>query len=451
MHTSVLRTWLRAVLILASGSIFQTASAAVVHVSPQDNLAEIFARAHAGDTLKLASGVYKTKLHIDKPITIEGPADRSATVEGDRSGRTIAVHAPDVTLRNLTVTRSGMSLPAMDAGIYLEETAPRALIEHNNIFDNSVGVYLHGSADAMVRENKIVGDATLRVNERGNGVTVWNAPGAQVVGNDISKGRDGIFSNTSTHNTYKNNRFSDLRFAVHYMYTNDSEVSGNISVGNNMGYVLMFSERLKVFDNIAVGSRDQGIMLNYVNYSDIHDNIINKAGKCVFAYNANYDKLFANHFENCQIGIHFTAAIEGTSLHDNSFVNNESQVKYVSTRFLDWSEGGHGNYWSDNSAFDLDGDGFGDSAYRPNGIIDQIIWRAPVARLLMNSPAISIVKWAQAQFPAVLPGGVVDSKPLMKPYAPKIQTRYQAMKDELLKEAETRQSEWGKAENGSLN
>lgn len=50
-------------------------------------------------------------------------------------------------------------------------------------------------------------------------------------------------------------------------------------------------------------------MLNYVNYSDIHDNIINKAGKCVFAYNANYDKLSANHFENCQIGMHFTAAI----------------------------------------------------------------------------------------------------------------------------------------------
>ena len=146
MHTSALRIWLKAVLILAAGSIFQTAPAAVVHVSPQDNLAEIFARARAGDTLKLASGVYQTKLYIDKPITIEGPADRSATIEGDRSGRTIAVHAPDVTLRNLTVTRSGMSLPAMDAGIYLEETAPRALIEHNNILDNSVGVYLHGSA-----------------------------------------------------------------------------------------------------------------------------------------------------------------------------------------------------------------------------------------------------------------------------------------------------------------
>ncbi|MXI72702.1 hypothetical protein GR255_28445, partial [Mycobacterium tuberculosis] len=33
---------------------------------------EVIARAQAGDTLKLASGTYKTKLLIDKPITIEG-------------------------------------------------------------------------------------------------------------------------------------------------------------------------------------------------------------------------------------------------------------------------------------------------------------------------------------------------------------------------------------------
>ena len=310
-HTQIHRSkWQRAALVLLLGSMVQTAFASVINVSAQDNLNDALARAQAGDTLKLASGTYKTKLYIDKPITIEGPADRSAKIVGDRSGRTVAVHAPDVTLRNLTVSHSGMSLPAMDAGIYLEETATRALVEHNNIIDNSVGVYIHGAAESMVRENKIIGDATLRVNERGNGVTVWNAPGAQVVDNDISKGRDGIFSNTSTHNTYKGNRFSDLRFAVHYMYTNDSEVSNNISVGNNMGYVLMFSERLKVYGNIAVSSRDQGIMLNYVNYSEIHDNVINKAGKCVFAYNANYNKIFDNHFENCQIGIHFTAALK---------------------------------------------------------------------------------------------------------------------------------------------
>ena len=77
------------------------------------------------------------------------------------------------------------------------------------------------------------------------------------------------------------------------------------------------------------------------------------------------------------------------------------------------SGGKYGNYWSDNSAFDLDGDGIADTAYKPNGITDQILWRAPAARLLMNSPAVTIVKWAQKNFPAIMPGGMTDSKPLM--------------------------------------
>lgn len=430
------------VLAVAATVAFQTAWAAVIQVSPGEDLGKIIRHAQPGDVLKLASGVYKVKIIIDKPLTLEGPQDRSAIIEGDRIGRTVSVDAPDVVIRQLTVTKSGMSLPDMDAGIYLSENATKALVEHNHILDNSVGVYLHGPKEAMVRENKIVGNAKLRVNERGNGITVWNSPGSQVIGNDISKGRDGIFSNTSTFNIYKGNRFSDLRFAVHYMYTNDSEVSDNISIGNNIAYAMMFSDRIKVHGNIAVMSRDQGIMLNYVNQSEIKDNIIDHADKCVFMYNANYNKILGNYFEQCKIGIHFTAAIEGTQLMDNSFINNENQVKYVSSRFLDWSEYGHGNYWSDNSSFDLDGDGLGDQAYRPNGITDQIIWRAPVARLLMNSPAISIVKWAQSQFPAIMPGGVIDSKPLMKPYENAVMPFYRQNKARMFEVARRTQSAW---------
>ena len=58
----------------------------------------------------------------------------------------------------------------------------------------------------------------------------------------------------------------------------------------------------------------------------------------------------------------------------------------------------------------------------------------------MNSPAISIVKWAQSQFPAILPGGVIDSKPLMKAGSNKTTTKYEAMKEQLLQEAKTNQS-----------
>ena len=44
-----------------------------------------------------------------------------------------------------------------------------------------------------------------------------------------------------------------------------------------------------------------------------------------------------------------------------------------------------------------------------------MLWTAPQAKVLMNSPAVQVIRWAQAQFPALLPGGVVDSHPLMAP------------------------------------
>lgn len=423
--------FLKKAVFLTGCAYLTMANAAVIKVTPNQNVQQLIDQAAAGDVLRLEPGTYRNKIVLNKSLTIEGPKDRSAKIEGNGEGRTIEVISPDVVLRNLTISHSGLSLPAMDAGVFLEQSAARAVVENNDVLDNSVGVYVHGAPDAMVRANRIVGNTKLRVNERGNGVTVWNAPGSQVVDNDISQGRDGIFSNTSTRNTYKNNRFTHLRYAVHYMYTNDSEVSNNLSIGNDIGYAIMFSDRLKINNNIAINSRDQGMMLNYANHSDIENNVIRNADKCVFVYNANYNNLIGNHFEGCAIGIHFTAAIEDTKLMNNSFIDNQSQVKYVSTRYLDWGEGGRGNYWSDNSAFDLNGDGFGDNAYRPNGIIDQIVWRAPVARLLMNSPAVSIVKWAQAQFPAILPGGVIDSKPLMKPYESDTLKRYRQIEASL--------------------
>src|SRR3546814_4505030 len=77
----------------------------------------------------------------------------------------------------------------------------------------------------------------------------------------------------------------------------------------------------------------------------------------------------------------------------------------VGTRYLDWAQAGRGNYWSDNPAFDLDGDGIADAAYRPNDLVDTVLWTAPQAKLLINSPAVQVIRWAQSQFPALLPGG----------------------------------------------
>ena len=419
---TIVRKGAVAVLLIATvgaGLFVDSAPAAVITVQAGSNhLRQALAAATPGDILELQAGIHSGPLLIDRPLTIEGQP--GAVVDGRGHGRTIEVASPGVIIRGLVVRGSGID-HAMDAGIYLDRKATGAKVENNRIEGNLVGVYVHGAARALVRGNVIAGRTDLHLNDRGNGVYVWNAPGAQVIDNDISGGRDGIFTNTSRHNVFRGNRMHGVRFAVHYMYTNDSEVSDNISIGNHAGYVIMFSDRLTIRGNVSRGDRDRALLFNYANDSRIDQNFAEGSHKCVFIYNSNKNVFADNRFEGCDIGIHFTAGSERNAVSGNAFINNKTQVKYVGTRSLDWSVNGRGNYWSDNPSFDLNGDGIGDAAYRPNDLVDRVLWAYAGAKLLLNSPVIEVLRWAQSQFPALHPGGVIDSAPLMS--APPIPTR----------------------------
>src|SRR6056297_3083126 len=371
------------------------------------------AGASPGDVLILSSGRHDGPVTLAQRITLDGQGE--AAIDAGGQGSVITVTGDNITVRGLTITGSGSDHQTIDSGVQLTKTARRGVIEDNRILGNLYGVDVHGADDSIVRGNIIRGRQDRRMNDRGNGVYVWNAPGAQVIGNDIRYGRDGIFVNTSRKNVFRDNLFRDLRFAVHYMYANDSEVSGNISIGNHLGYALMFSDRVKALDNLSLNDRDHGLMLNYANSSDLRGNLVRGAGKCTFIYNAHRNLIVGNRFENCDIGIHFTAGSERNALTGNAFVGNRTQVKYVGTTDVEWSFEGRGNYWSDHPAFDLDGDGMADSPFRPNDLMDHILWSQPAAALLVGSPAVQLVRWSQSSFPATLPGGVVDSHPLTTP------------------------------------
>jgi nitrous oxidase accessory protein len=367
-----------------------------------------------GAVLTLFPGTHDGPVTLDRPVTLD--CLPGAVIDGGGQGSVITVTAPDVMVRGCAITGSGRSHETIDSGVRLLEGGDRAVIEGNRLTGNLYGIDIHGARDARVAGNTIEGGQDRRVNERGNGVYVWNAPGALVEGNDIRWGRDGIFVNISKHNIFRGNRFRDLRFAVHYMYTNDSEVSGNISIGNDLGYALMFSKNVRVIGNASLGDREHGIMLNYTNHSEITGNLVSGGkGKCTFLYNANKNKISGNRFERCEIGIHFTAGSEQNAISGNAFLGNRTQVKYVGSRWLEWSADGRGNHWSDFAAYDVDGDGIADSAYRPNDAMDNILWTQPAAKLLLGSPAVQLIRWAQSAFPALLPGGILDSHPVMQP------------------------------------
>ncbi|SHE96558.1 nitrous oxidase accessory protein [Litoreibacter ascidiaceicola] len=392
----------------------------------QGTLAKAIAGANPGDVLILGAGVYAGPVTIDRPLTITGTHD--AIIDGTGQGTVVTIDAPDVSVTGVTVTGSGLDSQNLDAGIKILKKADRALVENNRVLGNLHGVDVHGGHDAQVRGNVIEGTQQFRMNDRGNGIYVWNSPGTLVEGNTVRWGRDGIFSNTSRKGIYRNNLFRDLRFAVHYMYTNDSEVSGNVSIGNHLGYAIMFSNKVVLKNNLSLSDISHGVMLNYANNADVSGNLVRGgADRCTFIYNAHKNLIYDNRFEGCNIGIHFTAGSERNVLTGNAFISNRTQVKYVGTRDIEWSFEGRGNYWSDHPGFDLGGDGIADSPFRPNDLMDHILWSQPAASLLTGAPAVQLIRWAQSSFPATLPGGVVDSAPLMAAPTITVSPEYTAM------------------------
>ncbi|QHG74756.1 nitrous oxide reductase family maturation protein NosD [Ensifer adhaerens] len=378
------------------------------------SLAAAIAGAQPGDVLVLTDGAYDGPVTIDRPLTITGP--RGAVVNGLKQGSVVTIAASDVTLTGFTVTGSGRINQDLDAGVKIVQGANRARVEKLLVTDNMHGIDVHGGRDTIVSGNEIIGTRSARMNERGNGIYVWNSPGTLLQDNIIRYGRDGIFSNASADSIYRRNIMRDLRFAVHFMYTRNTEVSDNISIGNHLGFAIMFSNRAKILNNLSLGDREHGLMLNYANNADVSGNLVRGGTKkCLFIYNAHKNLVWGNRFESCGIGIHFTAGSEKNVLTGNAFIANREQVKYVGTRNMEWTHEGRGNFWSDHPAFDLNGDGVADSFYRPNDLMDQILWSQPAASLLTGSPAVQIVRWSQRDFPATLPGGVRDSAPLMRP------------------------------------
>ena len=386
-----------------------------ITLQPGDDLQAALDNAQPGDHITLAPGTWQGNYTINTPITLSGSPDGKSILDGGGKNKVLHLKAPDSTIEHLTVRHSGNSQFDMDAGIFADRKADRAHIWHNHVEDNLFGIYIWGPESTIVEHNTVIGQTTGRVNDRGNGIQIWKSPHTIIRDNTLSGGRDGIYVTNSKYNHFERNTMRDMRFGVHYMYTEDSEVAHNHTESLESAYVIMFSNRITVRDNSGRDSREHGLMLNAVNDAQIHGNRINRANKCVFLYNANRNGFHDNHFEGCTLGVHSTAGSTDNQNYRNAFINNQTQVMYVGTRYHEWSHDGQGNYWSDNSAFDLNGDGIADLPYRPNNILDQVLWRAPNAKILINSPAAQLLKYAQQQFPAIHPGGVVDSYPLMNP------------------------------------
>ena len=405
--------------------------AATYRVTPDTpDIPAIIAKASAGDTLQFGTGHYFLNLHIDKTLTLQGVP--GVILDGRQQGDVIRVSAADVIIRGLRIQNSGHNLTEMNAGIFVERSAENVVIESNEFDRNGFGIWLDAVRAPRVLANRIHGDPTKRSQDRGNGIHLFATTQGLIKGNEVWETRDGIYIDTSQENTLEANLLHDLRYGIHYMYSYNNRVINNHTYNTRTGYALMQSKYLTVLNNTSEHDRNYGMLLNFITHSTLAHNrisavqegagymtggssVLGAEGKAIFIYNSQFNDIHNNLFSSSDIGIHLTAGSEDNRIHGNAFIGNRVQVKYVANREQDWSLDGRGNFWSDYMGWDLNADGIGDKDYEPNDAVDKLLWKYPLARVLMNSPAVETLRWVQEQFPVLRPQGVRDSAPLMQP------------------------------------
>ncbi|MFY0989162.1 nitrous oxide reductase family maturation protein NosD [Halomonas sp. C05BenzN] len=392
-------------------------------------LQQVLAAAAPGDTVRVAEGEHVGNFTID--VSLELVGEPGAVLDGRRHGSVLTVAAPDVTVRDLHIREDGADINAMDSGIFVAREATGTRIENNRIEARGFGIWLDATPDVRVIGNRISGDTALRSQDRGNGLQLYNVTGAEIRDNEVWEARDGIYIDVSNHNRLIGNLLRDQRYGVHYMFSHSNEVRDNETRNNRLGYALMQSRQLEVVGNRSLRDQNYGFLMNFIVDSVIAENVSIEAqrgslsaapdghaisgteGKALFVYNSLFNEIRDNLFARTEIGIHMTAGSEDNVFHGNAFVANETQVKYVALREQEWSHEGSGNYWSDYLGWDLSGDGLGDIPYEPNDSVDRLLWTYPMAKILMNSPAVQVLRWVQREFPILRPPGVRDSHPLM--------------------------------------
>ena len=120
---------------------------------------------------------------------------------------------------------------------------------------------------------------------------------------DLYKSSDGIYIEISHDNVIRGNRFEGLRFAVHYMYANNNEVSENISIRNHVGFALMYSKNLKAFRNISISDETATFL----------------AGGCSVRLADHWSLDVQARYLMLDVDAHYTLSFHGTVRDDRGF------------------------------------------------------------------------------------------------------------------------------------
>lgn len=367
--------------------------------------------AESGDEIFIKKGVYKeNNIEVNIPLTIYG--EKGTVIDGSNKEGIFLFSTDNFILKNLKVINVGVSYTKDYAAIKLMRCTNFTIqnVEVRNIF---FGILIEKSHNGKIIGNTLSSTAKDEANS-GNGIHIWHSSGMSVEGNTVFGMRDGIYFEFVTKSKVHGNlSYNNVRYGLHFMFSNNDTYYNNVFKNNGAGVAVMFSKFIIMYQNKFLnnwGSASYGLLLKEIYDTQIYNNLFQENTIAIKGEGCTRINYKNNTFLRNGWAIKIAGACYTNIFEYNDFMHNSLDLSY-NTKVNDNKF--ENNYWSEYTGYDLDKDGVGDIPYRPVKLFSYIVNRTPEALVLLRSLFVDIINFSEKVSPVFTPDDLMDQKPLM--------------------------------------
>ncbi len=367
-----------------------------------------------GDSITVYGGYYaEGNIIVDKKLSLIGIG--LPVLDGEFKTEVVSIKADGVTIKGFKIKNSGTST-FEDTGAVKVYDSDYVTIENNILENNYWGIYIQYGRSCIVKNNKLI--AIGKDEQRsGNGIHCWKSDSLQIIGNQISGHRDGIYFEFVTNSiVWRNISKFNVRYGLHFMFSNNDTYVTNYFEANGAGVAVMFSHKVMMYNNTFEdnwGDAAFGILLKEISDAEIIGNTFNRNTSALYLDGANRMKITKNTFKYNGWGLKIHASCMDNEITKNNFIGNSFDIGTNGSLVLNTFDE---NYWDKYEGYDLNKDLYGDIPYHPLSLFSVIVESNPVAMLLYRSFMVTLLDKSEKLIPSLTPDNFIDNKPVMKAY-----------------------------------